>query len=92
MSRRKNAQATSRKNGGQHAWQRKMLTKLVRDEKAIFRSRDTHAFLQGMDLFDSKPELLLLLTDSRNCGEARLRECLSMINDSLMLFRKFSVK
>jgi len=79
MSRRKNAQATSRKNGGQHAWQRKMLTKLVRDEKAIFRSRDTHAFLQGMDLFDSKPELLLLLTDSRNCGEARLRECLSMI-------------
>ncbi len=79
MSRRNNAQAANRRNGGQHAWQRKMLTKLLRDENAIFRPRDTDAFLQGMELFDSKPELLLLLTDSRNCGEARLRECLSMI-------------
>ena len=79
MSRRINAPATNRRNGGKHAWPRKLLTKLLRDENAIFRPRDTHAFLQGMDLFDSKPELLLLLTDSRNCGEARLRECLSMI-------------
>lgn len=79
MSRRNNAQAANRRNGGQHAWPRKMLTKLLRDKNAIFRPRDTHAFLQGMDSFDSKPELLLLLTDSRNCGEARLRECLSMI-------------
>jgi hypothetical protein len=49
------------------------------DEEAIFRPSDTRAFLQGMDLFDSKPELLLMLTDNRNSGETRLRECLSMI-------------
>ena len=78
MARRKNARTTSR-NGGQHAWPRKVFTKLVKDETAIFRPRDTHVFLQGMDLFDSKPELLHMLTDNRNCGETRLRECLSMI-------------
>jgi hypothetical protein len=49
------------------------------DQKAIFRPSDTSAFLQGMNLFDSKPELLLMLTDNRNSGERRLRECLSMI-------------
>lgn len=79
MSRRINDHAANRRNSGQHGWPRKMLIKLLRDENAIFRPRDTHAFLKGMDLFDSKPELLLLLTDSRNCGEERLRECLSMI-------------
>lgn len=82
MSRTKGSQQfAGRRSGGQkHAWQQRMLTKLIKDKDAKFRPHDLNAFLQGMNLFDSKSELLLMLTDSRNCGEARLRECLSMID------------
>ena len=51
-----------------------MFTKLIKDENATFHSRDTLAFIQGMDSFDSKPELLLMLTDDRNFGEMRLHD------------------
>ena len=73
--------ASGRRNGnGGHSWERKLLTKLIKDENAVFAPRDTHVFLRGMSSFSSKPELLMLITDDRNCGELRLHECLSMIS------------
>ncbi len=68
-----------RGGGKQHSWQRKMLTKLVKDETAQFRPRDVGQFIEGMNSFDFKPELIALLEDNRNHGIKRLRECLAMI-------------
>lgn len=66
---------------GNNGWQKKMLTKLVKDEGAVFQRRDVQAFLQGMRLFDSKAELVSLLADDRNCGLMRIRDCLSFLSD-----------
>ena len=63
-----------------HSWQRKMFTKLVMNEDASFERRDIESFIHGMDSFDSKPELLTLLTDERNHGEKRLNDCLSFLS------------
>lgn len=67
--------------GGQHhSWQQRMFNKLVKDGNASFDLRDVQPFLEGMNSFDSKPELLTILADNRNHGALRLHDCLSMIS------------
>ena len=67
---------------GQHSWQKKMLTKLIKDGNATFTIRDVKPFLEGMQLFESKADLLMLLADDRNYGIQRIQECLSFISDA----------
>lgn len=67
---------------GQHSWQKKMLTKLIKDGNATFTSRDVKPFLEGMQLFASKADLLILLADDRNYGIERIQDCLSFISDA----------
>ena len=64
---------------GHHSWQRKMLTKLVKDGNAVFAQRDVDPFLEGMRSFESKGELLTLLSDDRNHGMKRIQDCLQFI-------------
>ncbi|KAL7552460.1 hypothetical protein ACHAWF_015711 [Thalassiosira exigua] len=72
--------SAGRGGGTQHSWQRKMVTKLIKDEKAEFRTRDVAHFIEGMRSFDSKPELLALLDHNCHHGTRRLRDCLAMID------------
>ena len=65
---------------GHHNWQRKMLTKLVKDADAAFVQRDVTPFLEGMDSFESKGELLTLLADDRSYGMQRVQDCLQFID------------
>ncbi len=59
---------------------RRMFMKLIKDENAKIRNkRDVVMFIQGMNSFDSKTELLNILDDKRNLGTQRLEDCLSML-------------
>ncbi len=50
------------RGGQQYSWQRRMFNKLIKDGEATFEMRDVQPFLEGMNSFDSKPELLTALT------------------------------
>ncbi|CAB9524123.1 NFX1-type zinc finger-containing protein 1 [Seminavis robusta] len=74
----------NRSSGRPDNWKkRSVFTKLLKDENADMR--DTyHArrFLEGMETFESKAELLSELDNPRNEGKRRLRDLLSFINSS----------
>jgi hypothetical protein len=60
---------------------RRVFTKLLKDPSAslsdIYQAR---RFLEGMETFDSKAELLAVLQDDRNCGMQRISDVLSFTN------------
>jgi hypothetical protein len=59
---------------------RRVFTKLVKDESATMDNKNSvFLFIDGMDSYESKAELLAVLDDNRNCGGKRLKQALSMI-------------
>ncbi len=61
---------------------RRMFTKLVKDDKAAIRNkRDVRRFIEGMDTYECKTELLSILEDKRFLGIRRIEDCLSMLED-----------
>lgn len=62
--------------------QRGVFTKLLKDGDATMDSYH-HAirFLEGMDTFESKADLIFVLEDKRNHGLRRVRDVVSFIND-----------
>ena len=59
---------------------RRVFTKLVKDENATLDNKHAvYLFIDGMDSYDSKADLLAVLDDNRNCGELRIKQALSMM-------------
>eukprot|EP00957_Ditylum_brightwellii_P211599 15366356-Ditylum_brightwellii.AAC.1 len=59
---------------------RRMFTKLMKDEGATMNSvSDAKRFIEGMETYEVKSELLSVLEDNRNLGERRIRDLLSLI-------------
>lgn len=59
---------------------RRVFTKLVKDENATMATlHQARRFLEGMDSFVSKSDLLAQLEDNRHCGLHRVREVLSFV-------------
>lgn len=64
-----------------NARRRRTFTKLLRDKDATVRDiRRAKLFVDGMDTFESKAELLAQLADKRNHGMRRIRDVLSLTN------------
>ena len=60
---------------------RRAFTKLLKDESATMRNTsEAVRFLEGMDTFESKADLLGKLEDKRDNGPRRIREVLSFVN------------
>ena len=60
---------------------RRLFTKLLRDENATVSGiHQATRFLEGMETFRSKAELLAQLQDTRNMGMQRIRDVLSFTN------------
>lgn len=61
---------------------RRMFTKLIKDEDAIMRDKgDVLKFIQGMNSYENKAELLTILDDKRDLGLKRINDCLSMLDN-----------
>lgn len=59
---------------------RRIFTKLLKDKSASMRDRlDAVRFLDGMETFQDKLELMAKLNDNREQGSTRIRECLAFI-------------
>lgn len=59
---------------------RRVFTKLVKDDNANMNNLyQARRFLEGMDSFESKADLLAQLEDNRHCGLRRIRELLSFV-------------
>jgi hypothetical protein len=62
---------------------RRVFTKLLKDENAtLVNENQASRFLEGMETFDSKSELLAKLEDNRDEGSRRIREVLALINSA----------
>lgn len=72
---------SSGSGGGGGDQKRRTFTKLMRDKNASVSSiHQASRFLEGMETFNSKAELLAQLQDPRNMGMHRIREVLSFVN------------
>lgn len=70
-----------RRGGDGQRSQRGVFTKLMKDKNATMSDkRQAKRFLEGMDTFDSKAELLQKLHDKRENGTKRIGDVLSFIN------------
>lgn len=66
---------------GESDQKRRVFTKLVRDENATVSTiHQATRFLEGMESFDCKADLLAQLQDSRYSGSKRIGDVLSFIN------------
>ena len=74
----------ARSGGGRGGGNRRgVFTKLVKDKNAEMRSiHQAIRFLEGMDTYDSKAELLGVLQNNQDNGMARVRDMLSFINSA----------
>jgi hypothetical protein len=69
--------------GGDDSFKRRLFDKLVRDETAtLSTTHQVFRFIEGMENFSSKAELIDKLDDARNCGMQRIPEILGFM-DSL---------
>lgn len=69
--------------GNPSARKRGAFTKLLKDEDAqVTNAFQAKRFVEGMETFESKVELLSKLEDTRNMGMQRIRDVLSWINSS----------
>ena len=58
-----------------------MFMKLIKDERATLENkRQVYRFIDGMESYESKAELLGILDDKRNLGSKRIRQALSMMD------------
>jgi hypothetical protein len=65
---------------GQRDGRRRLFTKLLKDKSAVVRNKhDAVRFVDGMQTFEDKMELLSKLDDNRDLGRTRICECLSFI-------------
>ena len=77
--------ATGKAVGGIQADRKKrsVFTKLMKDSDAVMKDiRQAKRFLEGMETFDSKAELLAKLTDERELGMKRVQDLLSFTNST----------
>jgi hypothetical protein len=73
--------APSGRGGGQDFKRRRVFTKLLKDKTATLASvHQGKRFIEGMETFDSKAELLAKLQDTREMGMQRIHDVLSLTN------------
>jgi hypothetical protein len=73
--------ASSSHGGGQDFKRRRVFTKLLKDKNATLSSvHQGQRFIEGMETFDSKAELLAKLQDTREMGMQRIHDVLSLTN------------
>ena len=69
--------------GGGGDRRRRMFTKLIKDDSARIRNDfEAIRFLEGMQTYSNKSELIRILDDVRDHGATRIQEALSMIGGS----------
>jgi hypothetical protein len=75
-----NMERKTSRSAAQQDGRRRIFTKLLKDKDALMRNRhDAIRFLDGMDTFQDKLELLAKLEDNRDQGRTRIRQCLGFI-------------